>query len=330
MLLVVSACQSGEASSDGESPSTPPSSEAPIPGTDPHPMGCSSIEDLDKIVDLLRSGQPTYDYQPAADLAELVSWADLAVTGSIDAAVRAGRGDDSYLAVSVSDVEVLAGAGDVSEFGSMAFWASGQGPDPLLDTATFERLRFVAMLDRFPEAPGGYAPLVEGLVLGCEDDAIPVRSLAEPPPHADDHSLSELADLIKAAAAGTQGVTASAVDGPVIRHPRRTDSEEGLAAEVRGVLQLEADCLYVLLDERYPIVWPASTTWDEANEKVVLATGVSVGIGESVYGGGGYFFVDDVRRLAGDEAAQRAAKCEDNEYGEIAIVNNDDEAIDAD
>ena len=49
------------------------------------------------------------------------------------------------------------------------------------------------------------------------------------------------------------------------------------------------------------------TTWDEDDEEVVLATGSSVGIGESVYGGGGYFFVDDVKRFAGDDAAQIAA-----------------------
>ncbi len=299
-------------------------------------MDCASADDLDEIVALLRSGQPTYDYQPAADLAELVGWADLSVTGSIDSAVRRGGGDSSYLALTVSDVEVLAGAGDVSEFGSMAFWASGQGPDPLLDNVNFEQLRFVAMLDQFPAAPGGYAPYVEGLVLGCESDTIPVRSLAEPPPNADDLSLSELAELVRADAAGpvrAEGVASNAVDGPLIRHPNQSDSKEGLAAEVRGVLQLEADCLYVYLDEideRYPLVWPASTTWDEDNEKVVLATGASVGIGESVYGGGGYFSVDDVERLAGDEAAQRAANCVDNQYGEIAIVNNYDDAIDAD
>lgn len=53
-------------------------------------------------------------------------------------------------------------------------------------------------------------------------------------------------------------------------------------------------------------------------------------MGESVYGGGGYFSVSDVKRLAGNEAAQLAAKCVDNQYGEIAIVNNYDDAIDAD
>lgn len=188
------------------------------------------------------------------------------------------------------------------------------------------------MLDRFPSAPGGYAPYVEGLVLGCEDDKIPVRPLAEPPPNSEDLSLSGLAGSIRAAAvpSGDGNTASSAVDGPLIRHPNRSDGEDWPAAEVRGVLQLEADCLYVFLDEvdeRYPVVWPASTTWDEENDEVVLASGVAVGMGESVYGGGGYFSVDDVKRIAGDEAAHLAATCVDNQYGEFAIVNNYDAAI---
>jgi hypothetical protein len=84
------------------------------------------------------------------------------------------------------------------------------------------------------------------------------------------------------------------------------------------------------VDERYPVVWPASTGWDEDNDEAVLATGVSVGMGESVYGGGGYFSVGDEQRLVGNEAVQLAAKCVANQYGEIAIVNHHDAAIDAD
>jgi hypothetical protein len=55
--------------------------------------------------------------------------------------------------------------------------------------------------------------------------------------------------------------------------------------------------------------------------------GESIAIGESVYGGGGYFQVDDIEQLAGKEAAELAGRCVDNQYGEIAVVNNHDSAI---
>ncbi len=123
----------------------------------------------------------------------------------------------------------------------------------------------------------------------------------------------------------------SGVVGPVMRHPQRAEiGEDQLDAEVRGVLELEQDCLYVALDEvgeRYPILWPSSTTWNPGTNTVVLPSGQSIAIGDSVYGGGGYFYVDDIERLAGEEAAELAARCVDNDYGEIAVVNNADLAI---
>lgn len=120
------------------------------------------------------------------------------------------------------------------------------------------------------------------------------------------------------------------VDGPVMRHPKRSDSEEGLAAEVRGVLELEGACLYVARDEigeRYPILWPAGTRWDEQNEAVISPVGESMAIGDEVYGGGGYFYVDDVEGIAGPQASSLAADCVDNTHGEVAVVNNYDTAI---
>jgi len=69
------------------------------------------------------------------------------------------------------------------------------------------------------------------------------------------------------------------------------------------------------------------TTWNPDANTVVLPWGQSVAIGDSVYGGGGYFYVDDIERLAGKEAAELAGRCVDNQYGEIAVVNNHDSAI---
>ena len=122
----------------------------------------------------------------------------------------------------------------------------------------------------------------------------------------------------------------SAIDGPVIRYPQRSDDPEQLAALVRGTLQLEGPCLYVFsheAGERYPVVWPAGTRWDEASKSVVSTAGELMAIGGEVSGGGGYFYVADVEHLVGPEAASLASKCVDNRYGEIAMVNNLDTGI---
>jgi hypothetical protein len=115
-----------------------------------------------------------------------------------------------------------------------------------------------------------------------------------------------------------------------MRYPNPSSDEEGMAAEVRGLLQLEGMCLYIALDEfgeRYPVLWPAGTRWDEENTSVIPPTGAPIPIGSQVYGGGGYLYVDDIERLAGAEASALASTCVDNKYDEIAVVNNQDTAI---
>ena len=130
--------------------------------------------------------------------------------------------------------------------------------------------------------------------------------------------------------AGCDSSGSPGVDGPVMRYPEPSSSQEGMTAEVRGVLELDGECLYVALDEvgeRYPIVWPAGTRWDADNQAVVTSRGETMPVGDEVYGGGGYLYVGDVERIAGPQASALAAKCVDNTYGEIAVVNNADTAI---
>ena len=136
--------------------------------------------------------------------------------------------------------------------------------------------------------------------------------------------------VLALAACGNSSDSASTVDGPLIRYPERSSSGDGMAAEVEGRLEHEGDCLYLQhdeLDERYPVIWPAGSTWDATDPAVLSPSQVRMPVGSEVYGAGGYLYVDDVERLIGSAAATLAAQCVDNAYGEIAFVNNHDDGI---
>lgn len=138
--------------------------------------------------------------------------------------------------------------------------------------------------------------------------------------------------LMLASACGdaSDATSSGVLDGPVMRYPESASNDGGEDAEVRGRLELEDECLYVALDEvdqRYPVVWPAGTTWDADSETVISPSGARMPVGSDVYGGGGYRYVDDVGRTLGADAEARAAGCVDNSYGEVAFVNNGDDAI---
>ena len=146
-----------------------------------------------------------------------------------------------------------------------------------------------------------------------------------------DPAMSNTADQQTSPAASSNGaVTQTAVVGPVMRYPMRSNDNMGMAALIRGVLQLEGMCLYIaaidVVGERYPVLWPGGTTWDEQSKSVVLPVGAPIPIGSRVEGGGGFLYVSDVERLAGPDASARAASCVDNTYGEIAVFNNQDAA----
>jgi hypothetical protein len=107
-------------------------------------------------------------------------------------------------------------------------------------------------------------------------------------------------------------------------------SEDGAAAEVKGRLELDGECLYIALDEvgeRFPIVWPTGTTWDPEDQAVIGSEGTRMAVGSQVYGGGGYSKVEEVERLLGADAKALAVSCVDNTYGEVAFVNNQSGAI---
>lgn len=112
------------------------------------------------------------------------------------------------------------------------------------------------------------------------------------------------------------------LDGPVMRYPKASAGEGGMDAQVQGRLVLEGDCLYLDGEERYPVVWPAGTTWDTERPAVVSRTGALLPVGTDVSGSGGYLYLADVERVLGADAAQLAEHCLDNAYGEVAFYNN--------
>ena len=119
-----------------------------------------------------------------------------------------------------------------------------------------------------------------------------------------------------------------AIDGPVMRHLPPLE-EESEAAEIQGTLVLEGDCLLVdsPWGERYPIVWPAGTTWDAEDEAVVLHSGERLAVGSDIQGGGGYSGAGGLSARLGDEVAALAEMCVEGEFEEVAYLGNTPDAV---
>lgn len=121
------------------------------------------------------------------------------------------------------------------------------------------------------------------------------------------------------------------IDGPVMRYlPPLTDESD--MAEIRGTLVLEGDCLLVdsPWDTRFPVVWPAGTTWDAEGEAVVLHSGERFEIGSEIRGGGGYGGAGGLAEWLGDEVAALAAMCVEGDYEEVAFLGNTPRSVRAD
>ena len=98
--------------------------------------------------------------------------------------------------------------------------------------------------------------------------------------------------------------TLSGTDGPVMRHTGPY-WDDAMLESVGGVLALEGDCLYLDRTEwgqRYPVIWPADTSWDEENQVVMPPAGEPLSIGQSVGGDGGYMASGAVEGFAGPRA----------------------------
>ena len=113
------------------------------------------------------------------------------------------------------------------------------------------------------------------------------------------------------------------VDGPLMYAAARSDTEDAMAAMIIGTLELDGECLYTTFDgNRYPVLWPHGTTWDENNSSVVLANGTSLALGTELDGGGGYMNIDVFSDVVdNDSAVSLARRCAEAPSFEIAVMN---------
>ena len=118
------------------------------------------------------------------------------------------------------------------------------------------------------------------------------------------------------------------IDGPVMRNLPPFDAVSD-AAEILGTLVLEGECLLLvsLQGSRFPIVWPAGTTWDAEGQAVVLHSGERVVIGSDIEGTGGYADTVQLVGWLGDEVATLATSCAQGDVDEVAYLGNTPDAV---
>lgn len=209
-MLVAAGCASGTTSSAvgiGAGNTTPgpeggsESSETDPAGGRPGSLDCDA--DFEQIVELLGSGLPTYDYEPAMDLASLVERVDVVVEATIVEVERvvASEAEERSRAsteFTVKDLRVLSPADGSVEplagFSMGSWWGDRDRSDPLLGPVVVDELRAVAFLHAWPDASSGYEVDVQGLAVGCDDGAMAAAAIIQPLPISG--TIADLADAV--------------------------------------------------------------------------------------------------------------------------------------
>lgn len=177
---------------DGATPIDQPATDV----ADPTP--CADESHLGTIVDLLASGLPLFDYQPAADVAELVGRNDVVVRARLTRVARdAGPaptdlGDLGLTTLTLSSVAVLSGDPSVvaEGFETASHWAVRDQADPLGEPVRFDQLEVIAFLSAHDDLPSGWSPDIEGWFVACNGG--PARGVIETPAFLDLVSLDAL------------------------------------------------------------------------------------------------------------------------------------------
>ena len=153
--------------------------DASIPLDAPSPaLTCQ--DDLIEIVELLRAGAPTYDYDPAIDLTDLTKRADVVVSGPID---RLVRGDSAETIVLESSALAHLGPAGIdapaSGFDMEWVWAPRDVANPLEDDVEIEGLEAIGFLHRRSDDSEHFAPGPQGLYVGCVGSDSPATNVLE-------------------------------------------------------------------------------------------------------------------------------------------------------
>lgn len=143
------------------------------------------------------------------------------------------------------------------------------------------------------------------------NESIPLGSTPATVQHAASGSVEEESD------------SGAGVDGPLMYAAARSYRDDAMAALIIGTLELDGDCLYTTFDgNRYPVLWPHGTTWDETTSSVVLANGTSLALGTELDGGGGYMNIDVFSDVVdNDDVVELARRCAEEPSFEIAVMN---------
>jgi len=170
--------------------------------TPAQPLRCDS--DLDQIVELLQSGQFPSDFQPAADLDDLVLQSDLILTGTLDSFVRDTSAEGptgEQIVLQSSDSKVLKSDSTdqpaVLAFSMATAWANRPEPDPVAEPVLVDDVSFVAFLYRSHTDPNAFVVGPQSLQMACTGSGGPTVSITAPPPtDASRLSLDELAAAV--------------------------------------------------------------------------------------------------------------------------------------
>ena len=135
-----------------------------------------SCDDVSPIIELLQSGLPTYDFEPAADLSALINSSDLVISGTLRSAQRVVDGEswtrvdtNEYQVLYTSDTDLSKEFADDPSFTLSSVWAQRDVDDPLAELVRFDsaQTEFVAFL-RYTEVPAApWSVMIQGLHVGC-------------------------------------------------------------------------------------------------------------------------------------------------------------------
>lgn len=167
------------------------------------PVVC--FESFAEFLTTITANGPTYDYDPATDMVDLLENVDHVITGTIDQ-VQRRKGEEGsdraeWVTFTSSDARVVWSQDSLEAaptvFSASGGWPDGVGLDPIAESVSVVDVEYFAALHSFADAPGGYVASIQGFGLACVGSGDGVTSFAVPlPPDSVGLSVAELLDLL--------------------------------------------------------------------------------------------------------------------------------------